>query len=203
MAKKKQISANSDSEVVESAPQLPDFPIFEGLDQLLTIAQGKIFTSYEPFEGLHTGSLSMDWALGNGRGVPRGQFTMFVGPEKSGKTTLAMLIGINTVAEGGKVVVFNLEGRWNVEYAYKSGMGYPGKDYMLIKPDTQEDTFTYMVYFAEKGYDLCIVDSVTAMSPRSEFEEAEVEGGFKTVQARNWSTFFRMRMNKISASRTA
>ena len=40
-------------------------------------------------EGIATGSLSLDMALG-GQGVPRGRIIEIYGPESSGKTTLAL-----------------------------------------------------------------------------------------------------------------
>ena len=46
-------------------------------------------TSQLPIEGIPTGSLSLDIALG-GQGIPRGRIIEVFGPESSGKTTLAL-----------------------------------------------------------------------------------------------------------------
>lgn len=44
---------------------------------------------YARIEGIPTGSLSLDLALG-GKGIPRSRVTELFGPESSGKTTLAL-----------------------------------------------------------------------------------------------------------------
>jgi recombination protein RecA len=54
-------------------------------------------------EGLSTGSLALDLALG-GRGLPRGRIIEFFGPESSGKTTLALHV-IARPARGRRVRV--------------------------------------------------------------------------------------------------
>ncbi len=46
-------------------------------------------TQHAKIEGIPTGALSLDIALG-GNGVPRGRITELYGPESSGKTTLAL-----------------------------------------------------------------------------------------------------------------
>src|SRR5207248_1833696 len=54
-------------------------------------------------EGIKTGSLSLDIALG-GAGVPRGRVVEIFGPESSGKTTLALHIIANAQKNGGLAV---------------------------------------------------------------------------------------------------
>src|ERR1700760_464771 len=51
-------------------------------------------------EGIATGSLSLDIALG-GKGVPRGRVCEIFGPESSGKTTLTLHIIASTQRSGG------------------------------------------------------------------------------------------------------
>ena len=54
---------------------------------------------YAKIEGIPTGSLSLDLALG-GRGLPRGRVVELYGPESSGKTTLALHVIANAQKNG-------------------------------------------------------------------------------------------------------
>lgn len=157
---------------------------------------------YAPFEGIPTGSLTFDWALGGGIGVPRGQITQFVGEPGSGKTTALVMIGTSAVSQGMKVAVIPTEGRWPQEYAFKSGMGYPGKDYFMGEPLYGEGVCNLLVDLAEKGFDLALLDSVTAMSPKEE-KDAGMDEQSYAKSAKLFSEFFRKRMYKITNSRMA
>src|SRR5690349_23771639 len=52
-----------------------------------------------PIEGIATGSLSLDIALG-GKGIPRGRVVEVFGPESSGKTTLTLHVIANAQKAG-------------------------------------------------------------------------------------------------------
>lgn len=164
---------------------------------------GHITDKYEPFEGLPTGSLWLDWAFGGGKGLPRGQFTMLTGWEGSGKTSIATLIGAKTVDSKLKVAVANVEYRWDVARAYEAGMGMPGRDYVLFSADTMEDTLNYMNFFAEKQhFDLFILDSVAALAPRTE-AEGDMDDNTMMLQARKWSQYFRSQAGAVFRSKMA
>jgi recombination protein RecA len=171
-------------------------------DEKTRPGEGIVTTEYVPFDGLPTGSINLDYAIGNGKGLPRGQVTLLSGDEGSGKTSILLLVGAKTVQEGGKVAVLNYENRWNVEYAWRSGMGMPGKNYFLMTPYSQEDGLNIIVDLAHKGFDLCMVDSAAAMPPRAELE-GELEDAAMMLQSRVFSKFFRMRMSDIALSTMA
>ena len=57
-------------------------------------------TARNRFDGIGTGALSLDIALG-GFGIPRGRVSEFFGPESSGKTTLALHAVANAQKQGG------------------------------------------------------------------------------------------------------
>lgn len=175
--------------------------LFDDLD-FSKLGEAVIVRDYEPFEGLSSGSLSVDWAVGNAKGFPRGQVTQICGHRGVGKTSLYMLTSSNTIASGGKVAIIDMEYRFNVEHAYHTGMGYPGKNYMLVHPLSAEDALNYLIYFCSKGFDLVVIDSVGGMSPRKEIEGEVGDSTFAGV-ARVLSQFFRMRMTDIWKSNTA
>src|SRR5262245_50529970 len=55
-------------------------------------------------EGIPTGSLSLDIALG-GQGIPKGRIVEIFGPESSGKTTLALHV-VARAQQGGGIAAF-------------------------------------------------------------------------------------------------
>ncbi|MEM6978134.1 MAG: DNA recombination/repair protein RecA, partial [Planctomycetota bacterium] len=57
-------------------------------------------------DGIPTGSLSLDMALG-GQGIPRGRIIEVFGPESSGKTTLALHIGAEAQKKGGIAAIID------------------------------------------------------------------------------------------------
>src|SRR3970282_584778 len=59
-------------------------------------------------EGISTGALSLDLALG-GRGLPRGRIIELFGPESSGKTTLALHVAAQAQKAGGMAAVIDAE----------------------------------------------------------------------------------------------
>src|SRR5258706_6808013 len=61
-----------------------------------------------PIEGIATGSLSLDIALG-GAGIPRGRVIEIFGPESSGKTTLTLHIIASTQKLGGEAAFIHPE----------------------------------------------------------------------------------------------
>src|SRR5712691_8458227 len=83
-----------------TAPAKPanDSPERKMLDNALgqiekTFGRGSIMKLSDPLgvpiEGIPTGALSLDLAMG-GQGFPRGRIVELFGPESSGKTTLAL-----------------------------------------------------------------------------------------------------------------
>jgi len=63
---------------------------------------------YARIEGIKTGSISLDLALG-GAGVPRGRVTELYGPESSGKTTLALHVIAKAQQAGGVAAFIDAE----------------------------------------------------------------------------------------------
>src|SRR5207237_1023955 len=74
-----------------------------------------------PIEGISTGSLSLDIALG-GRGVPRGRIIEIFGPESSGKTTLALHVVAQAQKNGGIAAFIDAEHALDPSWAKKLGL---------------------------------------------------------------------------------
>ena len=69
-------------------------------------------------EGISTGALSLDLALG-GAGMPRGRIVELFGPESSGKTTLALHVAANAQKEGGVAAFIDAEHGFDTTWAKK------------------------------------------------------------------------------------
>src|SRR4030042_784711 len=76
---------------------------------------------YAKIEGISTGALSLDIALG-GAGIPRGRVTELFGPESSGKTTLALHIIANAQKAGGVAAFIDAEHALDTTWAKRLGI---------------------------------------------------------------------------------
>ncbi|GAJ24365.1 unnamed protein product, partial [marine sediment metagenome] len=90
---------------------------------------------YARIEGIPTGSLSLDIALG-GAGIPRGRVTEVFGPEASGKTTLALHVIANAQRAGGVVAFIDAEHVLDPTWAKKLGVDV--SSLLISQPDTGE-----------------------------------------------------------------
>src|SRR5689334_3327691 len=83
-------------------------------------------------EGIPTGSLGLDIALGIG-GVPRGRIIEIFGPESSGKTTLALHIVAEAQKRGGACGFVDAEHALDSGYAKKLGVNL--EELIISQPD--------------------------------------------------------------------
>jgi recombination protein RecA len=145
-----------------------------------------------------TGSLGLDIALGIG-GLPRGRVIEIYGPESSGKTTLAL----HTVAEaqktGGICAFVDAEHALDPIYARKLGVNL--EDLLISQPDTGEQALEIADTLVRSGaIDVLVVDSVAALTPRSEIE-GEMGDSLPGAQARLMSQALRKLTASISKSK--
>ena len=113
--------------------------------------------SHVVVEGIPTGSLALDIALGIG-GVPKGRIIEIYGPESSGKTTLALHIVAEAQKRGGEVAFID------AEHALDDSM-------LISQPDTGEQGLEICEALVRSGaIDVVVVDSVAALTPRAEIE---------------------------------
>jgi RecA/RadA recombinase len=176
---------------------------FEDLSSAISSSGGFSQTSYTPFERIKTGILSLDYCLGGtpekGGGLPLGLVTHIAGPTGSGKTSLSVIIGVSARKAGMRVAVVNQEFRWNPSLAYKSGMGIPGKDYLLFSFANGEEVLNTITKLAKSGIDLVILDSVAATPSGAEANSEKIgEGSAYGAMAKMWSEWFRVHVSTIS-----
>ncbi|MBR6739602.1 MAG: recombinase RecA [Clostridia bacterium] len=115
-----------------------------------------------------TGSLTLDIALGIG-GVPRGRIIEIYGPESSGKTTVALHIIAQAQKEGGIAAFIDAEHALDPHYA--RALGVDIDSLLVAQPDDGEQALQITEELVNSGaIDVIVVDSVAALTPRSEIE---------------------------------
>jgi recombination protein RecA len=115
-----------------------------------------------------TGALSLDLALGIG-GVPRGRVVEIFGPESSGKTTLVYHIIAEAQKLGGICAFIDAEHAMDPLYARQIGVDID--ELLVSQPDYGEQALEVADMLVRSGaVDVVAVDSVAALTPRSELE---------------------------------
>ncbi len=123
---------------------------------------------FEPIESISTGSLGLDMALGIG-GIPQGRIIEIYGPESSGKTTLAL----QTIASAQKddMVCAFIDAEHALDVVYAKNLGVDTDNLLVSQPDFGEQALDVLETLTRSGaVDLIIVDSVAALTPKSEIE---------------------------------
>jgi len=155
---------------------------------------------YARIEGISTGSLSLDIALG-GVGIPRGRVTELFGPESSGKTTLALHVIAGAQCAGGVAAFIDAEHALDTTWAKRLGVDVSSM--LVSQPDTGEQALEIVeMLVRSNSVDVIVVDSVAALTPASEIE-GEMGAHHVGVQARLMSQAMRKLTGVISKSKTA
>jgi recombination protein RecA len=151
-----------------------------------------------PIDGIPTGSLSLDIALG-GFGVPRGRVLEIFGPESSGKTTLTLHI-IASVQKLGGVAAF-IDAEHALDPSWAKRLGVRLDDLLVSQPDTGEQALEICeLLVRSNAVDVIVIDSVAALIPRAEIE-GEMGDSHVGLQARLMSQALRKLTGAISKSK--
>ena len=155
---------------------------------------------YAKIEGIPTGALSLDIALG-GRGIPRGRVTELYGPESSGKTTLALHIIANAQKAGGVAAFIDAEHALDTTWAKRLGVDVSGM--LVSQPDTGEQALDITeLLIKSNSVDVIVIDSVAALTPQAELD-GEMGDRHIGLQARLMSQAMRKLTGVIGKSKTA
>lgn len=146
-----------------------------------------------------TGSIGIDLALGIG-GFPQGRIVEIYGPESSGKTTLTLHAVAEAQKQGGVCAFIDAEHALDVSYAKKLGINTA--ELLVSQPDCGEQALEIADMLVRSGaVDLIVVDSVAALTPRSELE-GEMGDSHVGLQARLMSQALRKLTGTLSKSNT-
>ncbi len=150
-------------------------------------------------EGISTGSLSLDMALG-GQGVPRGRIIEVFGPESSGKTTLALHVAAEAQKQGGIAAIIDAEHAFDPTWGRKLGVEL--ETLLVSQPTSGEEAMQITeMLIKSNAVDVIIIDSVAALVPRQELE-GEIGDSHVGLQARLMSQSMRKLTGAIAKSKT-
>jgi recombination protein RecA len=153
----------------------------------------------KPIEGISTGSLSVDIALG-GVGLPRGRIIEIFGPESSGKTTLALHAVAQAQKAGGIAAFIDAEHALDPSWAKKLGVELA--TLLVSQPASGEEAMHICeMLIKSNAVDIIVVDSVAALVPQKELD-GEIGDSHVGLQARLMSQTMRKLTGAISKSKT-
>jgi len=166
-----------------------------GNGSIMQMDEGK----YARIEGIPTGAVSLDIALG-GCGIPRGRIIEFFGPESSGKTTLALHVIAQAQKIGGVAAFIDAEHALDTTWAKRLGVDVSGL--LVSQPDTGEQALDIAEMLVKSNaVDVIVIDSVAALIPAAELQ-GEMGQSHMGLQARLMSQAMRKLTGVISKSKT-
>jgi recombination protein RecA len=153
--------------------------------------------SHMEIEGISTGALSLDLALG-GKGLPRGRIIELFGPESSGKTTLA-LHAVANAQQTGVAAFIDAEHALDPSWCKKLGVNI--ESLLVSQPSSAEEALQIAeMLVLSNAVDIIVVDSVAALVPKAEVE-GEIGDSHVGLQARLMSQALRKLTGGVSRSK--
>ena len=139
----------------------------------------------EQVEVIPTGSIGLNAALGVG-GYPKGRIIEIYGPESSGKTTLA----IHAIAEAQKMggIAAFIDAEHAFDRFYASKLGVDVENLWISQPDNGEQALEIAdQLIRSSAIDIIVIDSVAALTPKSEIEGCSE----REISTTSWNRLFR------------
>jgi recombination protein RecA len=144
-------------------------------------------------DSISTGCLSLDAAIGIG-GVPRGRIVEIFGPESSGKTTICLQVIAEAQKKGGMAAFVDTEHALDINYAQRLGVDL--NNLLLSQPEFGEQALEIVETLVRSGaVDVIIIDSVAALTPRS-----EIEGDMGDAQMGSQARLMSQALRKLNAA---
>ena len=166
-----------------------------GAGAIMKLGEG----SHLNIEGISTGALSLDLALG-GKGLPRGRIIELFGPESSGKTTIALHAVASAQRGGGVAAVIDAEHALDPSWCKKLGVDI--ESLLVSQPGSAEEALQIAeMLVMSNAVDVIVIDSVAALVPKAEIE-GEIGDSHVGLQARLMSQALRKLTGGVSRSKS-
>src|SRR3954454_21738739 len=165
-----------------------------GAGAIMKLGEG----SHLEVEGVSTGALSLDLALG-GKGLPRGRIIELFGPESSGKTTIALHAVANAQRIGGGAAFIDAEHALDPSWCKRIGVNI--EELLVSQPSSAEEALQIAeMLVLSNAVDIIVIDSVAALVPRAEIE-GDIGDSHVGLQARLMSQALRKLTGGVSRSK--
>lgn len=146
-----------------------------------------------------TGCYALDEIIG--QGLPRGRVIEVFGAESGGKSTLSLFLMAQMQKSGGRVALIDAENAFDGSYA--TNIGLDVSKLLVSQPTSLEESMDIIKELVETGLiDIIVVDSVSALVPKSEVEGEDFMKDTMAIQARLMSRALRILSGPISKSKT-
>jgi recombination protein RecA len=186
-----QVSASAEENALNTA--IGQIEKTFGAGAIMKLGEG----SHLSVEGIPTGALSLDLALG-GMGLPRGRIIELFGPESSGKTTIALHAVANAQKTG--VAAF-IDAEHALDPSWCKKLGVDIESLLVSQPSSAEEALQIAeMLVLSNAVDIIVIDSVAALVPRAEIE-GEIGDSFVGLQARLMSQALRKLTGGVSRSK--
>ena len=202
------MNAHAKAKPTRNAKPADDSPDRKMLENALgqiekTFGRGSIMKLSDPlgvpFDGIPTGALSLDLAMG-GMGFPRGRIVELFGPESSGKTTLALHV-IAGAQKAGGIAAF-IDAEHALDPAWAKRLGVDLEDLLVSQPSYGEEALQIAeMLIKSNAVDCIVIDSVAALVPKAELD-GEIGDTHVGLQARMMSQAMRKLTGAIAKSKT-
>lgn len=162
-------------------------------NSLLDIKNKKLF-NLEEIGKVSTNLLNLDYVLGGG--IPEGRILEIYGPPSSGKTSICLQIAKAFKSLGKIVLYIDAENALDLDYIKVFGI----EEELFLQVSILEDCFN-IIRESLEYVDLCIIDSVASLAPKSEVE-ASMEEQTIGLQARLFSKALRVLSPELNKHKT-
>jgi recombination protein RecA len=159
-----------------------------------------ISTGFQPLDDVISGSprrdkktKRFDVVPGTGRGLPRGRIVEVYGEEAVAKTGLCLAIIADAQRQGQLCAFIDAEHALDPDFATKT-FDVDMNELMVVKPESGEEGLQGVLEAVKTGFDLVVVDSVSALVPEDELRGKAALGG----QARMMSSVCRKLAGLVS-----
>jgi recombination protein RecA len=123
----------------------------------------------QPVPSIETGLITLDKEVFGCGGAPRGRIIELIGPNSSGKTTLALTIVAEAQKAGG--IAAYVDAEHSLDITYSANLGVDVDNLLVSQPDYGEQALGIVEALVNSGHvSVIVIDSVAALVPKAELE---------------------------------